>query len=188
LKTTFRLVRQDGLVVDADLLPLSSDHLSQFERIWKRMLQPSSEHDSHWDWVRKHRKVSNLPNYEAYALECDQMTEGLMFLECDFHHSRLEPDKNLVYVDFIATAPWNRPSIQAPPEHRGVGTALFTFAVQRSFELEYKGRVGLHSLPSAEKFYNTLKMIDFGSDDNYENLKYFELSTDEAMKIAERFG
>lgn len=186
MNATFPLLRlQDQQVVYADLLPLSSDHLGQFERMWKPMLRPSGEQDSHWDWVRKHRDTSKLLSYEGYALECNQITEGLMLLECDFHRSRLEPGKNLIYVDSLATAPWNRPSIQDPPDYKGVGVALITFAIQHSIDLEYKGRVGLHSLPDAEGFYKKLKMVDFGHDEHYQNLTYFELSIEEAMKISQ---
>lgn len=106
-----------------------------------------------------------------------------MLLEIDYHRSRLEPGKNLVYLDYLATAPWNRPSIQNPPAYRGVGTAFFTLAVERSISLEYKGRVGLHALPRAEKFYKQLGMVDFGIDANKQNLKYFELSADRAIEI-----
>lgn len=106
-----------------------------------------------------------------------------MLLEIDSHRSRLEPGKNLVYLNHLAAAPWNRPSIQNPATSRGVGTALFTLAVERSVSLEYKGRVGLHSLPRVEKFYKQIGMIDFGINANKQNFKYFELSTDRAIEI-----
>ncbi|WP_254566091.1 GNAT family N-acetyltransferase [Oscillatoria sp. HE19RPO] len=175
---------QDQKAVEAELLPLSIVHLNHFQQKWNPRLQPSSEEDSHWDWVKKYQAISRLANYEGYAIECELMTEGLMLLEIDYHRSRLERNKNLVYVDYLATAPWNRPSIQSPPKYRGVGTAMITFAVQRSIELEYKGRVGLHALPEAERFYkNQLNMVNFGPDERYENLTYFEFSKEEALKI-----
>src|SRR5689334_12786602 len=97
-----------------------------------------------------------------------------MLIETQLHGSRLTPGKRLVYVDGIASAPWNREAIQSPPKYKGVGTALLSFARKRSLELGYEGRVGLHSLPGVEKFYDRQGMIDLGEDEDYDELVYFE--------------
>lgn len=183
MKETVKLLRVgDTKVVDADLLNLSPKHLADFDTFWKPRLQTSTAEDRHWDWVNKYLKLST-PNYENYALEYESIAQGLMILELDCHGSRLEFGKNLVYIDYLATAPWNRPSIQDPPSFKGVGTTLVTFAVKRSFDLGYKGRLGLHALPSAKDFYRKLEMVDFGYDADKQNLKYFELSSDKALKL-----
>jgi Acetyltransferase (GNAT) domain len=182
MKTKLKLLRvSDSKKIDADVLDLSDKHLADFDTFWLPRLHDSEE-DSHWDWRKKSLFLSTL-NYEKHALECENITQGLMILEIDYHHSRLEPGKNLVYVDYLATAPWNRPSIQDPPMYRGVGTALLMFAIKRSFDLEYKGRVGLHALPLAEKFYKKIGLVDFGADAEKQGLSYFELSVNEALKI-----
>lgn len=49
-------------------------------------------------------------------------------------------------------------------------------ARQRSMELGYEGRVGLHALPGAESFYDDQNMADYGPDPDQENLTYFEYS------------
>ena len=183
MKQTVKLLRVgDTKVVDANLLNLSSKHLADFDTFWKPRLQTSTAEDRHWDWVNKYLNLST-PNYENYALECENITQGLMILELDCHRSRLESGKNLVYIDYLSTAPWNRPSIQNPPSFKGVGTTLFTFAIERSFDSGYKGRLGLHALPEAEAFYAKLKMVDFGYDAEKQNLKYFELSKDKALEL-----
>nr|MDZ8169488.1 hypothetical protein [Nostoc sp. CmiSLP01] len=41
-------------------------------------------------------------------------------------------------------------------------------------ELGYEGRVGLHSLPGVEEFYDSQGMIDVGEDEDYDELVYFE--------------
>jgi hypothetical protein len=188
LKETIKLLRVCGSkVVDADLLDLSPKHLADFETFWKPRLQSSSEEDSHWNWVNKYLK-SATPNYERYALECENITQGLILLELDCYRSRCESGRSLVYVDFLATAPWNRCSIQNPPSYKGVGMALVTYAVKRSFDLGYKGRLGLHALPLAEAFYAKLGMVDFGLDAGKENLKYFELPSDKAEEFIRRLN
>ncbi len=183
MKETVKLFRVcDTKVVDSDLLDLSPKHLADFDTFWKARLQPSNAEDRHWDWVNKYLQLVT-PNYERYALECESITQGLMILELDCHRSRLESGQSLVYVDYLATAPWNRSSIQNLPSYKGVGTALFTLAIKRSFDLGYKGRLGLHALPLAEAFYSKLEMVDFGNDADKQNLKYFELSSDKALAI-----
>lgn len=186
MKETLKLVRvRDLAKVDAAIVSLSAKHLADFDTFWKSRLQTSSEEDRHWDWVNKYLKLST-PNYEKYAVECESITQGLMILELDCYRSRLEPNKSIVYLDYLNTAPWNRPSIQNPPSYKGVGTALFTLAVKRSFALDYKGRLCLHALPSAEGFYTKLKMVDFGCDPDKQNLKYFELASDKAVEIVKK--
>jgi hypothetical protein len=172
----------DSKKIDADIMDLSEKHLADFDTFWLPRLQDSEEEDSHWDWQQKSLFLST-PNYEKYALECENITQGLMILEVDCHHSRLESGKNVVYVDYLATAPWDRPSIQDPPIYRGVGTTLLGFAIKRSFDLEYKGRIGLHALPLAKTFYEKIGLVDFGSDTSKQGLSYFELSSNEALKI-----
>jgi hypothetical protein len=77
------------------------------------------------------------------------------------------------------TAPWNRLSIQRPPEWRRVGRSLMAWARQRSVELGYEGRVGLQSLPDAVGFYEQIDMMRLELEpheivDADEKLPYFE--------------
>jgi hypothetical protein len=174
LEYNIKLLRAcDGQAVDAVLSTLTNKHLDDFEVFWKPRLQQSTEGDGHWDWSKKHQRTASSLNYEKYAIECEKITQGLMMLEIDFHRSQMEPGKNLVYVDFLAAAPWNRPSRQ-DRQFKAVGTHLLRLARQRSLDLGYGGRVGLHSLPSAENFYSSHGMADFGCDSDKEKLTYFE--------------
>jgi hypothetical protein len=80
----------------------------------------------------------------------------------------------VVYIEALASAPWNRKTIQKPPELKGVGTVLLNFARFRSLNLGYEGRVALHALPGAERFYDSRNMMNFGADADKEDLIYFE--------------
>lgn len=40
--------------------------------------------------------------------------------------------------------------------------------------LGYEGRVGLHSLQGAERFYENQGMFNYGAEEDYDNLTYFE--------------
>jgi hypothetical protein len=163
------------------LMPLSDELLHDSLVLWTARLSESKEEDSHWDWYKKYQRYEKDPTYEMYSIECEKIAQGLMIIEIDFHRSRCDPVKPIVYVDYLATAPWNRKSLQDPPRYRLVGSILLAYARIRSFELEYQGRLGLHSLPRAVGFYEKFifqdgarGMENFGPDYDKQNLTYFE--------------
>lgn len=160
--------------MNAKLVTLTNRHLDDFKHDWQPRLEYSDQGDRHWNWLRKQKITEGLLNYEKYAVECQNITQGLMMLEVDFHRARLTAGKSLVYVDFLATAPWNRPSLNDIPDYKGVGSAMLDFAIWRSLELGYSGRIGLHALPTAEAFYSKRQMIGCGADLDKDDLVYFE--------------
>ncbi|MBD2691243.1 GNAT family N-acetyltransferase [Anabaena catenula] len=95
----------------------------------------------------------------------------------------LEPSKNLLYLNLLNVAPWNRLDIQDPPDFKGVGTTLTTFAVTHSINFGFQGRIGLHSVEKAEKFYEKMNFVNLGHDISHHNLKYLELPTDDAELV-----
>ncbi|MEO1404436.1 MAG: hypothetical protein AAFV72_24730 [Cyanobacteria bacterium J06635_1] len=149
-------------------------HFVQVETIWKDILLATEQPDSGWIWDYKLHQSQQQERYEAYALEVDDLTQGLIFLETQWHRSQLPGRWPLVYVEAIASAPWNRITIEQPPWLRGIGRRLLAFARVRSVELGYGGRVGLHSLPDVEGFYEQQSMPNYGPDDEKEGLVYFE--------------
>ncbi|NKZ37372.1 GNAT family N-acetyltransferase [Oleiagrimonas citrea] len=130
--------------------------------------------DFHWDWRRK-CTIAPGTQRQAYGLvNCDQVEAAMML--ADGHQTRLRtPSEPLVYVDFLATAPWNRNVIQRPARFHGLGTMLLGAAVEVSRLQGMDGRCGLHALPSAEGFYQRAGMQDLGADPTYMNLHYFEM-------------
>lgn len=164
----------DNTSVEAYLVDLVQRHVDDYVNDWVESLRLFSQEDKYWDWIFKLRYIANQENLEGYAVECENKTQGLMIIETQMHGSRLNIGKRLVYVDGIATAPTNRMEIQRPPQFKGVGQALLNFARIRSVELGYEGRVGLHSLPRSEGFYEKQNMLNCGSEEEYENLVYFE--------------
>ena len=178
----------DQTTVSARIEKISGKHISQFIDFWLPELEKSQEEDGHWNWFSKFLSKKDRPSYEIYALECEQETQGLMMIEFDLHRSRLKPgnNKNLVYVEYLATAPWNRRSLSQQVKYKGSGTGLITFAISRSISLQYKGRVGLRALPRAERFYSKLGMIHVTDSQDQNRLKYFELTEEKAQEIIDR--
>ena len=137
----------------------------------------------HWNWRRKAEALQGMLAHPGFSVVCNGMTQGMMIVDITTKRCRVEEQKgkNLVYVEFVENAPWNRPELANPPRYRGIGSILIRAAIALSQEEEFKGRIGLHSLPQANSFYaNTCGMSDLGMDPNYQDLRYFEMTPEQA--------
>ena len=77
--------------------------------------------------------------------------------------------------------PWNLKLLSMAPRYKAAGVRLFEAAVRLSQAEEFRGRVGLHSLPQAERFYREVcGMTYVGSDPRVENLPYYEMTQEQA--------
>ncbi|MDB6021150.1 MAG: family N-acetyltransferase [Pedosphaera sp.] len=184
-------------LVEASLLgEVTDQHLTMWQDSWKPIMQARSDsrelrdnpEDSHWDWKRKAGEWRPMLGYHSFAIICEGGLQGLMLVS-DFNSARLQAQfgKPIVYVEFLATAPWNRPEIQKPLRYRGVGTVMIAAAVELSRGLGYKGRIGLHSLPAAESFYkNACGMSELGEDAAHEGLMYYEMTETQAADFRQK--
>lgn len=192
------LNRLTGEFEDARLYRgLDAKNLGDFEEKWRPLFEErrrrarpeelleANLQDAHWDWSRKAALWGNLLAYEAFTVEAEALTQGLMYVN-KTRLSRVAGQQGapLIYVELLATAPWNRHGITEKPKYKGVGQILTQAAISLSIEEEFKGRVGLHSLPQSESWYrDVLGMIDLGPDPHYQNLKYFEMTAQQAERL-----
>ncbi|NJL57029.1 GNAT family N-acetyltransferase [bacterium] len=170
---------QDQQIVNAILTEVTDKHFEDARTLWEPILAGSGQDDEYWNWVGKSRRSKLLPGDELYAIECEGITQGLMMLDVLKKRCQIESQlrRRLVYISALAAAPWNRPVITSPPTYKGVGGNLVDFAVARSHELGYQGRIGLHALPGALGFYRKLRigLLNCGPDlEEPDNLVYFE--------------
>lgn len=152
----------------------------------ERRLWPESRH---WDWRRKAATLQGMLAHPGFSVVCQGVTQGMMILDTTMKRCRIEGQKgkNLVYVEFVENAPWNRRELFDPPRYRGVGSVLIRAAVALSHQEEFRGRIGLHSLPQANGFYaNTCGMTDMGQDPDHQNLRYFEMTPEQAEAFIEK--
>lgn len=137
----------------------------------------------HWDWRKKTAAVQGLLAFRGFCVVAAGVTQGLA--QVDLTKGAREAGqagKPLVYVDYLEVAPWNRPDLGQQLRFRGVGTALLSAVVALSEEEGFKGRIGLHSLPQADRFYrDRCGMTDLGPDAAYQGLRYFEMTPDQAQ-------
>lgn len=140
----------------------------------------------HWNWRQKTQALQGMLAHPGFSIVCNGTTQGMMIVDTTTHRCRVESQKgkDLVYVEYIENAPWNRPELADPPLYRGIGSILIRAAIALSIEEEFKGRIGLHALPQSNGFYaNTCGMTDLGIDASYHGLRYFEM----APELAESF-
>lgn len=138
----------------------------------------------HWDWRKKSAKTDFLA-YRCFGIECDNEMQGLMLVNTINFASRLgQKNKPLVYVDYIEAAPWNMKELTPAPRYSAVGTRLIEAAIRFSLKEEFGGRIGLHSLPQSEQFYEKACRMTRGEIDlRYEDLRWFELTELNAKKF-----
>lgn len=190
------LDKRTGKFVPAELVEtINEGHLASVEKEWMPVLlrrlrelvgqrQPLPE-NRHWVWREKVTHIRGLLAYRTFAIVCEGQTQGLMQINTA-GTCRLpgQVGKPLAYVDYLETAPWNRASIVARPRFGLVGTLLIRAAIEVSLEEEFHGRIGLHSLPQSEVFYvQACEMTDLGIDGTYQNLKYFEMTPEQAASF-----
>jgi hypothetical protein len=198
VSTVDLLNRMTGLFVEAELYSgLDDKNLTDFESQWLPLLAKKLQHstpqelaaaqaqDARWNWRKKELAWGQALSYQAFAVEADTVTQGLMYVS-KLRYSRLAGQLGapVIYVEAIATAPWNRPGFSLQPKYKGVGQVLMQAAISLSIDEEFKARVALHALPQSETWYRTtLSMTDLGPDPDDHNMRYFELTTEQAMNL-----
>jgi hypothetical protein len=134
---------------------------------------------SHRDWRTKADSVEG-DRHMLVAVECAGEAQGVMAVMRTPRPGKLSAEQ-VVYVDYVESAPWNIKRAAVLPRFLGVGTILIAEAVRLSLEMGLGGRVGLHSLPQAEAFCNRCGMTRIGADADYYDLSYFEFTGKQAV-------
>ncbi len=139
---------------------------------WYEILGKLAVQDHHWEWRTKCSIAPGTNRCVFSLLNSGEVEAAMMLLFGE--KSRGPSPRPIVYVDFVAVAPWNRKPFQDPQRFRGLGTVIPGAAVEPSRKLGHDGRCGLHSLPQSEGFYRQIGMRDFGLDASKSSLRYFE--------------
>jgi hypothetical protein len=188
-----------GSIVSATIkTELSLQTLLEVEAVWgplrieavQRMLQAGRTFDElpehyHWNWARKLQGYREQ-RHRFVGVECAGEIQGLMRLDIVSQVARLMLHERLplVYVDFLESAPWNAKQFTNAPRYKMTGVRLMMAAIRYSFDLGCEGRVGLHSLPQAREFYESMfRMTPLGNDVDHEGLMYYELSGEIAKSL-----
>lgn len=178
---------------------VDQDNLADFEQHWRPILEArradfensqaaatGNVQDSHWDWVGKAKFARRAMGQETFAVECDGHTQGLMLIDL-MHYALLDPHRGreLVYIELLASAPWNRYATVESPKYKGVGRILVAIAISLSVNEGFKGRIGLHSLPQSESWYRGEAGFTDVEFDHLKNMRYFEMTVVQAAAFVE---
>lgn len=169
---------------------IDASNFQDFEQHWRPMLKnrradfssqdaarAGNAQDSHWDWIGKANEARRAMGRETLAVECDGHTQGLMLIDLT-RFARLEPHRGreLVYIDLLASAPWNRHGTVASPKYKGVGRILLGTAISLSLHEGFEGRIALHSLPQSESWYREEARFTDVEYDHLKKMRYFEMT------------
>ncbi len=188
--------RQTNAYEDASLFEgIDEKNLQDFETHWiplfheakpdeitRETILAANMEDAGWEWRKVESDIRDKKLlYEIFALECAGITQGLMLVNKLYSGKHPEHEgEYLIYVELVATAPWNRDRLVPSPVYSGVGRTLISTAISLSIDEEFKGRIGLHSLLGAETFYTNIGMTDLGKDEKKNGLRYFEMTEESA--------
>jgi hypothetical protein len=186
---------QKKAFVDAMLYDqISEKNIDDFENSWLPLFESSKGklrkkglfiEDANWDWNIQVATRESILAYQTFAIEANDMTQGMMIIESVQHTSQIEKLKPLIYIEYLATAPWNRKMVVENPRFRLTGSLLLAQAIGESLEKGFKGRIGLHSLPKAEAWYEYLGLTNFGIDTD-KKLPYLELDKKTASHLLKK--
>lgn len=105
------------------------------------------------DWSRD-KKISDRQKFAAWA---GNLLVGILNTRPGYPSQRY-PGKEVLYIEHIATAPGNLPTVLWRERLRSVGSALMAYAVYQSVAQGFEGRIGLHAADdAATRFYTHLK-------------------------------
>jgi hypothetical protein len=148
-KSCIHLQRQKtGEAVEAELWDdISDEHLRLWRTTWLPLVEqavqrltrdgvPRSQwpQDLHWDWSKKTDWSRALLSLQRFTITCEGGLQGLMMVNLTKLTARLpsQRGKDLAYVEFVATAPWNRPELVSEPVFRGIGLTMVRAAIEVS--------------------------------------------------------
>lgn len=183
MQKSIQLSSGTGNLVEALLCSMTTEHLNDYYEVWAQILEESAQPDAGWPWEYKLRQAQQEERFEAYAIEVEGFAHGLLYIETQWHRSGLPQRYPLVYVQALVSAPWNRRDIEDLPYLKGIGKTLLLFARERSQQLGYQGRVGLHALSDSLGFYQRMNMPDYGPDPDKDGLIYFEYGAIESSLL-----
>lgn len=128
--------------------------------------------DSHWEWLKK-AIAYRTSEYVWLFLMADDVPQGACLI---YHPKKSELESGeIFYIEYIASAPWNRKNPMSARRFGGIGSLLIKAAMTYATnELKLRQGFSLHALPRAVPFYEQMGMKPYAALDK-DKLKYFEM-------------
>lgn len=136
------------------------------------ILMAAQLEDHHWKWLNKSLHYRG-DSYKWFFLVAEKYPQAA----CMIYHPKksVASTGDVFYVEYIATAPWNRENVLAERVFKGVGPKLLSHVINYAQEaLGLHPGFSLHSLPKATQFYKErLGMTAFPQFDK-DGMQFFE--------------
>src|SRR5579872_2212077 len=147
----------------------SRDAVCEDEPLWRRMVSgDSDEPERRW---------------KGCAITHAEEIEGILIVENSLQPSRKPPGGLLLYVRYLAPAPWNRPSRSGRRRFRNIEQLLTVQAVRESIRMGSPGRVAVHA-PAEIRLHLEKSGFDILEDDSAPpGTTYFELRPSHAFQL-----
>jgi hypothetical protein len=169
------LLRVDRTRADGAILQLADERrVHQVVNTWVPLLMRMGTEDAHWKWAEKATDVCYTTGVEHVMIMHEDEVHGVMITSLPDSPPPLSSLHDLLYVEYLAVAPWNRSQAGDQQRFKGIGPLLLGHAVRRSRSKERQGHVGLHSEPRAITFYDGIRLRRCGPDPDQERRQYFE--------------
>lgn len=176
--------------VSAKLTGFENRHIDMWYNQWKDNLlrkDGSSYPDARWDWGDIFQSILFDATKKGFCIEYQDKLQGILVVT--YKNKKNRDEKPIVFVEYIATAPWNRPDNILAANNKGdfslVGSYFLKHTVELSQTLGYEGRIALESEPEAKEFYECLGMKNMGVIG--VGYIYFEFSENNALAFIKRF-
>lgn len=167
---------------------MSSLHLSRAQSMWlaafDQLLQAGQRHEDSLLWERgfMSRDFSGAQGAPSgHVVLSSGRIEGIVVTVSEPQPSRIDPYASLVYVRYLATAPWNRVEVSSQNGFFGIGRLLVGRFVLDSVLRGHDGRIGLHSLRASNSFYDALGFTSLGADPVRRGMTLYELQPESAL-------
>jgi GNAT superfamily N-acetyltransferase len=135
------------------------------------LLESAQLEDNHWRWLDKTLHYRG-DCYKWFFLIAENYPQAA----CLVYHPKASVvgAGDIFYVEYVATAPWNRENVLSERVFKGVGPKLLERVISYAKDdLKLRPGFSLHSLPKAVEFYEKIGMKAFPQYDK-EGLKFFE--------------
>ena len=139
--------------------------------------------DYHWNWYEKAIRY-NTSGYNWFFLKTP---DGIQSVCVTFHHKKsILQNIDIFYIQYIASAPWNRISSLHERRYKGTGIEIIK-QIQLYFVKMYHLSYGfsLHSLPQAQKFYEKFGMVNLPEHNGLDGLFFYEIDKEHAISFTE---
>jgi hypothetical protein len=163
-----------GKLIESAINPDSSN--SEIEKmVTDYLLQ-----DVHWNWLAKAAE-KNGDEFEWFFFDAEEVPQGA----CVIYHPKASAlqEGNVFYIEYIASAPWNRNIPGQTKRFSGVGKVLIQNALRFAMsELGLKPGFNLHSLPQSNKYYENLGMQRIDGMEK-DGMNFFEMPSHLALEF-----